>query len=328
MTMIFKYWLGCCLTALLLVPIFAQAQPEEEVVPIHFSDTTWYDKGFDFYIGAGMFIGNKFNANYYNGSNLNENSLNYLFSNKYLKDDLLLEIYDAYPGVSGDVNLPLDPGGDYNWNTNYKLNIMISLGLRYKIRNGWGISLSYSYSQLTTNAQCMLLTQNPTGTSYVQPVMSMVGKERRSMFDLSFSYLFSKVHRVVKPFIELGVQFNYAKVKSFEACLLGADGRPTQNTHTLLDYYNGEGYYPGAQAYDFITFGGPGFGFSGSAGLKIALNQFVSLDPSFYCSASRVGIYQQKNSPVEGFKEDNRFAFNYGVLLRVTVNDFFIAQHR
>ena len=52
------------------------AQPEQEVIPVHFSDTTWCDKGFDFYIGGGMFIGNKFNANYYNGSNLNENNLN------------------------------------------------------------------------------------------------------------------------------------------------------------------------------------------------------------------------------------------------------------
>lgn len=323
-----KYWIVGCLTALLLLPFFVQAQVEEEVVPVHFSDTTWYDKGFDFYIGAGIFSGNKFNANYYNGSNLNENNLAYLFSNEYWRRDIMEQINEAYPYISmNDEVLPsVDPNGDYNWETHYKLKTMIALGVRYKIRNGWAVSLSYSFSRLTANSQCLLDPVNDYGNMRKLPVMSLVGKEDRSMIDLSLSYLFSQVHPVVKPFFELGVQFNYAKVKSFDAMLLDQDGRPVGNERSLLNVYDNQGYYPGAQAYDFI-FGGPGFGFSGSAGLKICVGKNVSLDPTFYCYAGRTGIYQMKNSPVEGYNQGNRFTFNYGALLRVVMNDFFVSRN-
>lgn len=325
-----KHWIIGCLAALLAAPFVSVAQTEVETVPVHFSDTTWYDKGFDFYIGAGIFSGNKFNANYYNGSNLNENNLAFLFDNReYWNREMMELINEHYPYISinDDIHPSIDPGGDYNWDTHYKINTMISLGARYKIRNGWGLSLSYSFSRLTTNSQCLLETTNDYGNMRRLPVMSMVGKEDRSMFDLSFSYLFSRVSPVVKPFIELGVQFNYAKVKSFEAMLLDQDGHPVGYERSLLNIYDDQGYYPGAQTYD-ITFGGPGFGFSGAAGLKIAINRYISLDPTFYCYVGKTGIYQMMNSPVEGLDQGNQFTFNYGVLIRVVMNDFFVSKNR
>lgn len=325
-----KYWMVCCLVAFVFAPFVSQAQSTTEEVSVHFSDTSWYDKGFDFYIGAGMFIGNKFNANYYNGSNLNENNLAYLFSNQYWREEMMQDINDRYPYISiSDVIYPsVDPEGDYNWETHYQLKTMLALGVRYKIRDGWGIALSYSFSRLTAKSQCVLSATNDYGNMRKLPVMSMVGKEDRSMIDLSASYLFSKVHPVVKPFIELGVQFNYAKVKSFDAMLLDQEGKSYGQAHNLLDYYNGQGYYPGAQAYDFISYGGAGFGFSGAIGLKLAVNKYVSLDPTFYCTAGRTAIYQMKNSPNAEFRQGNRFALNYGVLLRVVMNDFFVSKNR
>ncbi len=305
-----------------------QSASNDQNSSIHFSDTTWYDKGFDFFIGGGMFIGNKFNANYYNGSNLNENSLSYIFDNEYWLEEMmeLINTYYPYISITDDVHPSVDPGGDYNWETNYKLSLMVSLGLRYKIKNGWGIALSYSFSRLTTNSQCLLETTNDYGNQRSMPVMSMVGKEDRSMFDLSLSYLFSRVHPNVKPFFELGVQFNYAKVKSFNAMLLDQNNDAVGTERTLLDYYNGEGYYPGAQSYD-LTFGGPGFGFSGALGVKIAINNSISIDPTFYCCASRTGIYQMMNSPVEGYDSGNKFALNYGIILRVFMNDFLLSKN-
>ncbi len=312
-------------TSLLTLSLFAQ--PEQEVIPIHFSDTTWCDRGFDFYIGGGMFIGNKFNANYYNGSNLNENNLNYIFSNQYWKDEMDQVINEYYHDLQmGSAYLELDPGSDiYNWDNHYKLSMMISLGMRYKIRKGWGLSLSYSFSRLTSSAQCLLSSDQPLGNEMRLPVMAIVGKEDRSTIDFSASYLFSKVHKNVKPFLELGVQFNYAKAKSFKAVLLDKNGKAVGQEYTLLDPYNGESYYPGAQTYD-ITYGGPGFGFSGAAGLKIAFNKRVSIDPTFYCYMGRTGIYQMKNSPNPEFREGNKFTFNYGVLVRVVMSDFFFSR--
>lgn len=314
-------------TSLLTLSLFAQ--PEQEVIPIHFSDTTWCDRGFDFYIGGGMFIGNKFNANYYNGSNLNENNLNYIFLNKYWRDELTLLIIEAYGdiGMDDEIGVGLDPNSEtYNWDNHYKLSMMIALGMRYKIRKGWGLSLSYSFSRLTSSTQCVLSVPDQiSGNQTRLPVMALVGKEDRSTIDFSASYLFSKVHKNVKPFLELGVQFNYAKAKSFQTVLLDREEKPKGREFTLLDPYNGENYYPGAQEYD-ITYGGPGFGFSGAAGLKIAFNKRVSIDPTFYCYMGRTGIYQMKNSPNPEFREGNKFTFNYGVLVRVVMSDFFFSR--
>ena len=60
---------------------FAQREQIGEAVTFH--DTTWYDRGFDFYIGGGMFWGGKKSALYYNGSRQNECNLDYLFNNEY-----------------------------------------------------------------------------------------------------------------------------------------------------------------------------------------------------------------------------------------------------
>ncbi len=309
---------------------YAQNSATKEVAPIRFSDITWYDKGFDFHIGAGMFFGHKFNANYYNGSNLNEGNLNYVFESRdYWYREIMDEISTAYPYISNTDNVhpSVDPGGDYNWESRYNLSTLISLGVRYKIRNGWGLSLSYSFSRMNVSSQCLLETSNDYGNMRKLPVMKLLGKEDRSMIDLSISYLFSSVHPIAKPFIELGAQFNYAKVKSFRAVLLDQDNRPVGSEYDLLDYYNGDGYYPGAQSYDII-FGGPGFGFSGAAGLKIVVNKNVSLDPTFYCTVGRTAIYQMKNSPLPEYDSGNQFTFNYGVMVRIVMNDFFISKNR
>ena len=157
---------------------------------------------------------------------------------------------------------------------------------------------------------------------YKQPVVAIVGKEYRSMIDLSASYLFSQVSPIVKPFVELGLQFNYAKAKSFEAALLDKNGKMVGNTYSLLNIYDNQGYYPGAQTYDY-TFGGPGFGFSGAAGLKIVCGKYVSIDPTFYCYFGRLGIYQGKNASGQG---ENKFTFNYGAQIRIVMSDFFFSN--
>ena len=320
-------------SVILLVPfvLWAQTEPTEELAPVHFNDNTWYDKGFDFYIGGGGFMGNSFNANYYNGSNLNENNLNYLFENQYWKEELMQEIAECYSNISinDDVSPYQDPGvnSNYNWETHYKLRTMIALGARYKISYGWALSLSYSYSQLFVNSRCLLVAPTVTGNLEQIPEMLMYGKEKRSMIDLSMSYLISQASDVVKPFIELGVQFNYAKVKEFNAALLNQDGEVYGQERSLLDLYNSTGgYTPGMTATSTKIFGGPGFGFSGAAGLKIVINRNVSLDPTFYCYMGRLGIYQMMNSPVTGYDAGNQFTFNYGFLLRVVMNDFFVSN--
>ena len=200
-------------------------------------------------------------------------------------------------------------------NPTYNLSYFIGLGVRYKIRDNWALALSYSFSRLSvTNKFLLYIPGQVPSNTYRMPEMTLVGMEDRSLIDLSMSYLFSNVHRIVKPFVEVGAQFNYVKVKKFDAVLLDGRNNPVY-TQTLLDIYNGGSYVPGVdmQTYNPI-YGGPGFGVSFSAGLKIVVNKFVSIDPTFYGCYSRLGL------EVYG---DKVMSFSYGAMIRVVMNDFF-----
>ena len=256
---------------------FAQREQVGEVVTFH--DTTWYDRGFDFYIGGGMFWGGKKSALYYNGSRQNECNLDYLFSNEYWRRDIQKKVVELYPHISMSDEIGYREE-DLNLNPHYNLAACVSLGVRYKIRDNWGLSLSYTFARLTVTNKLLLTYNSVSGNNYDAPEMTLYGKEDRSMIDLSMSYLFSGAHRIVKPFVELGAQFNYARVKKFDA----------------------------------VIYGGPGFGFSFATGLKLVVNKYVSLDPTFYGSMSRINLQVYGEKP---------FTFNYGVMLRVVMNDFF-----
>lgn len=320
--MLKKIYLSLLIVFCAMAMSFAQSDIQTEETPVKITDKSWADRGFDFFISGGMLFGDKFNANYYNGSKYNENSLNFVFSNQYWYEEWQRTVSEYYPHISMSDRIYVNDPDDMDWNLHYKLSLMVSLGARYKLGNGWAIALSYSFSRLTTSTQVLLSSNAVTGNMYKQPVVAIVGKEYRSMIDLSASYLFSQVSPIVKPFVELGLQFNYAKAKSFEAALLDKNGKMVGSTYSLLNIYDNQGYYPGAQTYDY-TFGGPGFGFSGAAGLKIVCGKYVSIDPTFYCYFGRLGIYQGKNASGQG---ENKFTFNYGAQIRIVMSDFFFSN--
>ena len=297
--------IACCIAA------FAQREQVGEAVTFH--DTTWYDRGFDFYIGGGMFWGGRQTALYYNGSINNECNLMYIFDNEYRTRELLEAVVSVYPYISMSDEIGYKES-DLNMLPVYNMSANIGLGVRYKIRNNWGISLSYMFSRLTTTNKLLLTYTSVSGNLYRAPELTLSGKEDRSMIDLSASYLFSGVHKMVKPFIEFGAQFNYVRVKKFDAVLLDTHNNPVY-TQTLLDIYNGGNYVPGVdmQTYDVI-YGGAGFGVSFAAGLKLVVNKYVSIDPTFYFCASRLHL-EPYGSKV--------MSLNYCAMVRVVMNDFF-----
>ncbi len=303
-----------CVILLVLLSCFAAyAQREQVGEAVTFHDTTWYDRGFDVYIGGGMFWGGRQTALYYNGSRYNECNLNYIFDNEYRVRELLEAVVKVYPHISMSDQIGYNES-DLNMLPNYTVSASVGVGVRYKICNNWGISLSYMFSRLSTTNKLLLTYTSISGNLYDAPELTLVGKEDRSMIDLSVSYLFSGVHPIVKPFVEVGAQFNYAKVKKFDAILLDKRNNPVY-TQTLMDIYNGGNYVPGVdmQTYDVI-YGGPGFGASFSAGLKIVVNKFVSIDPTFYFCASRLHLEPYGNKVM---------SLNYGAMVRVVMNDFF-----
>ena len=90
----------CLILVVLASCLVAFAQHEDVGEAVTFHDTTWYDRGFDVYIGGGMFWGGRQTALYYNGSRYNECNLNYIFDNEYRTRELLEAVVKVYPHIS------------------------------------------------------------------------------------------------------------------------------------------------------------------------------------------------------------------------------------
>lgn len=262
------------------------------------------DKGFDIIFAGGCYFGSKYNAQYYNGDYNNENGLNYLFENTYRYRDIYTMIKEHYPYISDSIHY----GGPLG-NMKYRVAVVVQLGIRYKFTKNWSLQLVYSFSRLKANGQFRLLYEAPPGNYHTGMLDNqyILGKENRSLIDLSVCYHFT-TRSIVKPFLEAGVQFNFVRVKSMEAVFYDKNNNKIKSYSFINDRQN---YIPGVQSDGTIVkYGGPGFGFSAAAGLKLAFNKFVSLDPCFYFNAGKFGL--------EGYKD---FSYNFGVLVRIIMND-------
>ena len=262
------------------------------------------DTGFDIIFAGGCYFGSKYNAQYYNGDYANENGLDYLFENYYRRREINTLITENYPYISDSVSY----GGPLG-NMKYRVAVMIQLGIRYKFSKNWSIQLVYSFARLKANGQFRLLYTSVPGNYHTGMLDNqyILGKEDRSLIDLSACYHFT-TKSIVKPFLEAGFQFNFVRVKSMEAVFYDDNNNKLKSFSFINNLQN---YVPGVQSDgSIVKYGGPGFGFSAAFGLKLAFNKLVSLDPCFYFNAGKFGL--------EGYKD---FSYNFGVLVRIIMND-------
>ena len=264
-------------------------------------DTSWYSKGFDFHLASGVYFGNKYNAAYYNGSAENENNIFYVLDKKVWYDEIFQLIQNNHRYVTDSVFLAELPQ-----NMKYSPALSISLGFRYKFNKNWGLSFNYSFARLRATDVFTLDYNGPlTNTQKDRPfIQYLVGTERRSFFELSASYLFHS-HENLKPFIEMGVQFNFTDVRSFFAFF-----EETLEL-TLLDKCNGADPTLGLPIQEYNTrWGGTGYGLFTNIGVKIVFNKYISIDPLFYLSASSINL--------TGYKD---IRLNYGAYIRIVMSD-------
>lgn len=271
----------------------------------------YQDMGFDFFVAGGAYFGSSVTAEYYNGAPYNENNLDYILKNKYWYDEINLVIQENYPYAGDSIWVE-----DYPSQMRYKMAFSIALGLRYKFNKHWCFVLNNSFARLT--ATDIFLLHFPTIEGNLRndyAMANIMGKEDRFLIDVGMGYTMHPNDRI-KPFFELGIQFNYVKTKEFIAVF--ERGELNEREYNLLNQYQGSSYVPGMQTgATNVIWGGPGFGFSGVVGVKFIFNQDVSIDPMFYASMSRFGI--------EGYKQ---FCFNYGIFVRLTLSDKAFLKNR
>ena len=279
---------------LTLLPAFPQDYEDE--------DLNYPGPGADFIIAGGIYFGGKVPAGYYSGIPTHENNLNYIFNNQSWRHEIARLIADNNPNTSPNDSIWIK---EYPMDMRYKPAMSVSLGVSYRFNKHWRMTLYYSFARLVAKDVFTVGFPNlvPGNESNDYLMYVIMGKENRSFFDLTGSYTFH-VNKVVKPFIELGAQFNFVRVKSFDAII-------ENKTYNLLNVYGSSTYIAGAGMQELDTkYGGPGFGFMGAAGIKFAFNQWISVDPCFYISFGKVGLNGYKN-----------FHFNYGAYVRIVMSD-------
>lgn len=277
-----------------LLPAFPQDYEEEEL--------NYPGPGADFIIAGGIYFGGKGPAGYYSGIPTNENNLNYIFNNQSWRHEIARLIADNNPNTSPNDSIWIR---EYPADMHYKPAMSVTLGISYRFNKHWRMTLYYSFARLVAKDVFTVGFPNyvPGNESNDYLMYVIMGKENRSFFDLTGSYTFH-VNKIVKPFIELGAQFNFVRVKSFDAII-------ENKTYNLLNVYGGSTYIAGAGMQELDTkYGGPGFGFMGAAGIKFAFNKWISVDPCFYVSFGKVGL--------NGYKD---FHFNYGAYVRLVMSD-------
>ena len=260
------------------------------------------DPGVDFVVAGGIYMGSSKTAGYYGGYPQNELNLNYLFRNEYWKKDIIKLITDKNSFISStDTTIGIR---DYPEKVHYQPAMSVCLGASYRFDEHWRINIYYTFSRLTVKSVFNISYDNRVPGNIDRPEFLsylLLGKENRSFFDLTGSYTF-QFNKVFKPFIELGAQFNFVKVKSLDAVI-------EDRNFTLLDMYGGASYVPGMTQYK-PNYGGPGFGVTGVIGAKLAFSKSVSVDPCFYVSFGKIGLTDYKD-----------FHLNWGAYIRLVLSD-------
>ncbi|MBP5709806.1 MAG: hypothetical protein J6W84_02385 [Bacteroidales bacterium] len=286
-------------------PLFVSAQTKHSKEK---NDDDVKEQGVELYIGAGVYMGSKKCAKYYNGGPENVqtssggNTLGYIFGNQYRYDeikDLIIENNKYIPRDS-KISVSSYPKDDMR----YSPAMLVQLGARYRFNSNWSIAISYSFARLKAKGS-FFVTYSPRvpgndNPEYLQ--YGLQGTENRSLIELTGAYTF-ETGSIVKPFIEFGGQFNYVRVKKFQVVIEGRE-------YDLIDRYGGSNYVPGLamQTYD-VRQGGSGFGICGAVGLKLVVSKMVSLDPVFYVSGSKFNLPPYNTS----------LTFNYGAAVRISM---------
>ena len=285
---------------------------EDEEEEEYLGDISWKQKGFEFYIGGGIYFASKKTANYYNGAPENAINLDLLFKNKYYREDVFLIMKEAYPYIDTMVF-----NGEYNYDSRYSIAMDISLGARYRIQKNWYLELTYAFRRVNCVNTFSFdfpidVPGNKENPSYSN-LESLVAKEDRHYIDFSVGYIFQN-NPVAKPFFSLGAQFNYISIKSFLAII-------EETPFDLMAIAKYPDWIPGIQDMpNYRSWAGAGYGFSVTAGLKLAVNQSVSLDPVFQLSVGSFG--NSRNLP--GFNP--HLCFNYMAGVRVVISDMMIIR--
>ena len=267
-------------------------------------DTT---KGVDFFVNAGMYVGNKKNANYYRGdlwgaeSEYAQPDIKYILNYWHYKEEILRLIEENNRGI-GENSFRINNCS----NMRYDLNFSFGLGVKYRFNKHLSIGVALTQARMTANGFAYLGIKIYQTNSSDELRYPLIGKERRTAFELNATYLFG-TKKYVCPFLEAGMYVNSTKVISADIVV--------ENVPFSLFNYGTNHDFTYNQTEISRKRGGVGYGFSAAIGLRISFNKWAAIEP--------VAQFRLEKIQLAGY---NSIAPNYNFMIRLVLGDKVFAK--
>ena len=228
-------------------------------------------KGVDFFVNGGMYVGNKKNANYYRGnlrgaeSEYAQPDIRYILNYWHYREEIQRLIEENHRGI-GEKSFRINDCS----NMLYDLNFSFGIGVKYRFTQHLSIGVALTQALMTANGFAYLGIKLYQDNSPDELRYPLVGKERRTAFELNASYLFG-TKGYVCPLLEAGIYVNSTKVISADIVVEGVP-------FSLFNY--GANHDFNYNQTDISQKrGGVGYGFSAAFGVRISFNKWAAIEP-------------------------------------------------
>jgi hypothetical protein len=219
------------------------------------------NKSWSFSINTGAAFANNYQANFYNGADGNQNTLNYILSNKYWHNEIRQAIGDSFALYGMPTKMKYDPA------------FCVGFSIKKMFNNHVGMFGQFDFSRLKA-ADVFTLKIGSTPTSQMVPNLlncPIWGKEDRIDIDLGVCgsiYLANKIN----GFLEGGLNINNTRVKENKIQIENL-------AYSIIDIYANQPYVPNTQLQEYqIKEGGLGIGIFLSPGVEFRFNENVAID--------------------------------------------------
>ena len=211
-------------------------------------------------VGIGVIQPSDKQANFYNGSPQNENTVMRILHSEQFGHGIWNNLTDQ--GLISDAVSSYDQltVAEYG-NMHYRLSVLLSVGLRYDWPSGWGWLSRIDFSDIKAVGAFNISATNGTGvltnaSQYVRCGIS--GQERRINIDLGVSKMLAP-QSASGLAVNAGLNINNCKVEHNDMEIAG-------KSYDIRDIWNGQAPFHGSAAYEYINQGGIGIG--GFAGME------------------------------------------------------------
>jgi len=276
-------YIQIAIASFLLIVIFLPLSIKAQLGEEDLQDIGGLQFGLDF----GLYLPNKYPANYYNGSDGNLNNIKYVFGNKYQYDELYLAL-----NAADTFFLKQCPT-----NMRYPATASAGLYISYNFDRSTAVYLQFNYVKLKPHdAFTVEVDPKEYLTNPDLRLFSISGEEERINIDLGYSRAF-RLFDNIDIIGETGIALNDIKVLKSRIFIENKE-------YSLINVYGKNSYIPNSnmQTYD-ITQGGIGIGLHGGAGIRFNFSESFGLQPGFTLYWNNVNL--------EGYKDMRFSSFFY-----------------